>query len=183
MQKFSYLPKISLISILFCLESFFTAMPSYSEPLFKNINNYDRVLVEKILSPDLILLKSQEKIRLIGVKAPKTPKKKKVKRNEYNIILKEEASPLVSLYDRAFLFSRKLMEGKYVRIEFDIQRRGDDFCSIAYAFLEDGTFVNAEILRNGYADLSIVQPNTKYEKELRAAYQEAREEKRGLQGQ
>ncbi len=44
-------------------------------------------------------------------------------------------------------------------------------------------FLNAEILRQGFANLSIRPPNMKFAKELREAYREARAEKRGLQGQ
>jgi endonuclease YncB( thermonuclease family) len=49
--------------------------------------------------------------------------------------------------------------------------------------LDNELFVNAEILRQGFAFLQIRPPNTKYSKELREAYTEARLEKRGLQGE
>jgi endonuclease YncB( thermonuclease family) len=42
---------------------------------------------------------------------------------------------------------------------------------------------NAELLRMGFVKLRIVPPNVKHEQQLRAAYQEAKKEKRGLQGE
>jgi len=44
------------------------------------------------------------------------------------------------------------------------------------------TFVNAEILRQGYANLSFDPRLRKYNDKLQKAYREAREEKRGLHG-
>ena len=66
---------------------------------------------------------------------------------------------------------------------FDSEKNSEDYKTLAYVFLlEDDTFVNAEILRQGFAFLSIRPPNMKYAKELREAYKEARAEQRGLQG-
>ena len=76
------------------------------------------------------------------------------------------------------------VEGDKVRIEFDRNKKNKDFDTLAYVFLEEeNLFINAEILRLGYAHLQISPPNMKYASELREAYQEARREKRGFQSQ
>jgi endonuclease YncB( thermonuclease family) len=135
-----------------------------------------------VLSADRIELKNREMIKLIGLKAPHAPKKKKIRRNNHNFII-EDTSPFITIEEKAFSFAKEFLENKLVRIEFDKQKKDEDFHTLAYVFLvDDNTFVNAEILRQGYANLHIQPPNTKYADELRNAYKEARKEKRGLQG-
>ncbi|MFA5005554.1 MAG: thermonuclease family protein, partial [Candidatus Omnitrophota bacterium] len=73
-----------------------------------------------------------------------------------------------------------LVEGKKVKLEFDIERRDRYGRLLAYAYLEDGTFVNAEIIRQGYASLMTYPPNVKYADMFLKLYQEARVNKRGL---
>ena len=49
--------------------------------------------------------------------------------------------------------------------------------------LKDGTFVNAELVKNGYAMVMTVPPNVKYAEEFVHLQQEARENNRGLWNQ
>ncbi|MBF0510702.1 MAG: thermonuclease family protein, partial [Candidatus Omnitrophica bacterium] len=53
----------------------------------------------------------------------------------------------------------------------------------AYVYLPEGQMANAELLRKGFVRLRIVPPNVKYADKLRQAYQEAKREKRGLEGE
>ena len=77
-----------------------------------------------------------------------------------------------------------LLDQKRVRLEFDDDKKDDELNTLAYVFLKDeNTFINAEILRQGYAQLQVRPPNTKYKQELRSAYKEAREQFRGVHGQ
>ena len=152
------------------------------DALFGKSRNYDDVLVEKVVSADYFILKSGEKLRLIGLVAPEPPKKKKVVRNEHGFII-EEKDPTTSFEEQALEFTKALVEGKHVRLEFDIEKKDEDFRTFSYVFLKDNTFINAEILRQGFANLKILTPNIKYQKELKEAYQEARREKRGIQSE
>lgn len=148
---------------------------------------YDKIRIKTVVSADTIILDNDEKIKLIGLKAPEPPKKKKeeIKRNEYGFIIEEpEESPVIPVEEKAYNFAFELMAGKEVRIEFDEQKKNEQFLTLAYVFLfDDHTLVNEEILRQGYAHLQIRPPNLKYENRLREAYQEARRERRGLQGE
>lgn len=139
-------------------------------------------VVERVVSADRLTLKDGRKIHLIGLNAPQTPRNRDIKRNSYGYVIKE-VNPATTLEERAYDFSKSLLETKTIRLEYDITAKDENFHTLAYVFLPDGTFANAEILRQGYANLKIVLPNTKYEVLLRAAYQEARQEKRGLQGE
>ncbi len=151
------------------------------EPLFHTDERYQSVLIKEVLSTDLLILESGEKIRLIGLKALPLPEKKEIKTDEHGIIIRE-ASPLIPLNERALYYVKDLLEGQHVRLEFDDLRKDNDYSTFAYAFLKDGSFVNSLVLENGYAQLRIVVPNTKYADQLRQAYREARKEKRGIQG-
>jgi micrococcal nuclease len=79
-----------------------------------------------------------------------------------------------------------MVEGKLVRLEFDpdASRRsnGKDRYSrtLAYVFLQDGTHLNAEIIRQGYGFAVSGSPPLKYHEEFRRLEREAREQRWGL---
>jgi len=72
-----------------------------------------------------------------------------------------------------------MCEGKTVRLEYDQTKRDKYDRLLAYVYLEDGTFVNAEIVKQGYGHAYTKFP-FKYMEEFRAYEREAREQKRGL---
>ena len=148
---------------------------------FASLNKENQKVI-RVIRADTIILENNEKIRLIGIKAPEPPPQREVETDKFGFII-EPDNPLTPVEERAFNFAKFLLEGQTVRLEFDIQRRDKNFRTLAYVFLEDGTLVNAEIVRQGFAHLQIRPPNTKYADLLREAYQEARREKRGLQGE
>ena len=143
---------------------------------------YQSVTVTKVITADSFLLDSGEKIKMIGLKAPEKPPKKKIEFDKYGFPIKYE-DPRTTLGERAYGFTKEALEGRQVRLEFDYEKKSSDFETLAYVFLPDQTFVNAEVLRQGYADLKIVPPNKKYLDILQKAYQEARREKRGIHGE
>lgn len=149
----------------------------------KSQKSEDGLVAEKILRADLILLKSGKKIRLIGLKAPEPPRRKNIQRDDFGNVIEPPVTPVKTIEERAFEYARSLLEDKRVRLEYDTENKDEDFNTYAYVFLPDGTFVNAEILRQGFANLKLVPPNMKYAEALRQAYKEARAEQRGLQGE
>jgi len=78
--------------------------------------------------------------------------------------------------------NRKLVDGKTVRLEFDVQEQDRYGRLLAYVYLEEGTFVNAWLVENGYAVVMTIPPNVKYEALFRKLQREAREAGRGLWG-
>ncbi len=76
--------------------------------------------------------------------------------------------------------NRKLVDGKTVRLEFDVQQLDKYGRTLAYIYLEDGTFVNAWLVENGYAMVMTVPPNVKYQELFLKLQREAREGRRGL---
>ncbi len=143
---------------------------------------YQRILVKEVVSADTIVLENDEEVVLIGLKAPLPPEREKIERDQFGFVV-ENVTPLQTLEEKALNFTKGLLDGKYVRLEFDSQKR-DKKILLAYVYLaESDLFINAEILRQGFASLSLSAPNLKYADQLRAAYQEARTEKRGLEGE
>ncbi len=57
--------------------------------------------------------------------------------------------------------NRKLVDGKTVRLEFDVEQLDRYGRFLAYVYLKDGTFVNAWLVENGYAMVMTVPPNVK----------------------
>jgi len=77
-----------------------------------------------------------------------------------------------------------MVQGKRVRLEFDegnahIGHRDKYRRTLAYVFLEDGTFLNAEIIKRGYG-FAYTRFPFKYLEEFRRYQREAREQGKGL---
>ncbi len=147
--------------------------------------HYQDLVVEKVISGDTIVLETGETIRLIGVHAPDAVRlREKIERDEHGFVVREETPDIeIPPEQKAFEFVYELLDHKHVRLEFDVEKKDENFRTLAYVFLADsGMFVNAEILRQGYAQLRLGPPNMKYADTLREAYQEARKEQRGILG-
>lgn len=106
-----------------------------------------------------------QKIRLIGVNTPET--RHPQKQVEY---YGKEASDYV----------KSLLAGKKVELRFDVERFDRYGRTLAYVYLEDGTFLNAEIIKNGFGQVMTIPPNVKYSEEFVKLERKAREEKVGL---
>lgn len=175
----------SRFALLLLFLFFLPAGLNAQDDLFRNFQSdskYQDVLIERVVSADTILLDTGEKFRLIGLKAPDAPRRRRTEFDNNGNIVIPEAKLETTIEEAAFAFAVKLLQGKRVRLEFDTDRKDEEFVALAYVFLKDGTFANAEILRQGYADLKVRPPNLKYDDRLREAYRQARAEKRGLQG-
>ncbi|MFH0754734.1 MAG: thermonuclease family protein [Candidatus Omnitrophota bacterium] len=157
-------------------------MSAELNPLLKTSARYEHSKVLRVLAIDRFLLDNNERITLIGVQGPKPPGLQDVKRDKNGFII-QDTDPTTPFNLEAFRFVKSLAEGKSIRIELDTQRRDNNGDTLAYVFLPDGSLLNAEVIRWGYADLKLIPPNMKYAGKLRLAYQEARREMRGLQGQ
>jgi micrococcal nuclease len=77
-------------------------------------------------------------------------------------------------------YLQELLRDKRVRLEYDVSRYDRYRRTLAYAYLEDGTFVNAELVRNGYAMVMTMPPNVKYADTFNELASKARKQKKGL---
>lgn len=77
-------------------------------------------------------------------------------------------------------YLQQMLTGKRVRLEYDVSRYDRYGRTLAYAWLEDGTFVNAELVKNGYATVMTMPPNVKYADTFTVLAAKARKQNRGL---
>ena len=123
------------------------------------------VKVDSVLDGDTFRLKSGEKVRLIGIDTPEIHHPRK---------------PVEYYGKEATEFARRMLEGKRVHLELDVQERDQYGRLLAYVYLEDSTFVNAELVKQGYAQVATYPPNVKYVELFIRLQREAREKKKGL---
>lgn len=135
-------------------------------------------MVRKVVDGDTLILSTGEKVRLIGIDTPESRNNRKLKRDAERT--RKDMDTILALGKRAAQFTRTLAEGKKVRLEFDIEKKDRYGRLLAYLYAEDGTFVNAEIVREGYATVLTVPPNVRYKDLFVRLQREAREAKRGL---
>jgi micrococcal nuclease len=76
--------------------------------------------------------------------------------------------------------NRQLVEGKTVIVEKDVSDTDRYGRLLLYVYLQDGTFVNAELVRLGYAQVATYPPDVKHQELFVQLQQEAREAGRGL---
>ena len=107
-------------------------------------------------------------VRLIGVDTPELHD-----RRDYT-------SPPQPFAREAADYTRRELDGKRVRLEYERHERFDIYGrTLAYVFLEDGTFFNRELVRSGYARAYTRFP-FRYRKQFRADEAEARRTGRGM---
>ncbi len=137
-------------------------------------------IVTEVISTDTVILDHTKRVRLIGLKALDKPRIADVERDQYGFRV-QKISPETPLEEQALQFVQTLLLDKEVVMEFDNRSKDNASNELVYLFLkENDLFVNAEILRHGYAHLHIQPPNLKYAEQLRKAYREARTEKKGI---
>ena len=106
------------------------------------------------------------KVRLIGIDAPET----RNSRNKVKTVFGDEATEYLA----------GLIGWKRVRLEYDIDTLDQYGRTLVYAYLEDGTFVNAIMVRNGYATVMTTPPNVRYAGTFVELERKARKQNRGL---
>ncbi|MCG2713470.1 MAG: thermonuclease family protein [Candidatus Omnitrophica bacterium] len=146
-------------------------------PFGRNLN-YDNILVTRVVDGDTLVLENGERVRLIGIDTPEMHESEKLNRDASRS--QQDVETIKQLGRISYEFTKKLVEGKRVKLEFDVERYDKYKRILAYVYLTDGTFVNAKIVQEGYASLMTYPPNVKYADLFLKLYQEARENKRGL---
>jgi len=121
-------------------------------------------VVHKIIDGDTIRLETGETVRYLGIDAPELY----VKGSGVEFYAREAAR-----------YNKKLVYMKKIKLEFDVEKKDQYGRLLAYVFVKD-VFVNAELVRLGYAKAMIKPSNTKH-KDLLLNYQKkAMDEERGL---
>lgn len=121
--------------------------------------------VRQVIDGDTIVTDSGISLRYIGIDAPE---------------IAGGGLPAEFYSKEALEYNKTLVEGRQLDIEFDKQVADTNGGLLAYVFLDDGTFVNAELIKTGCAWVDIYPPNDKYEELFRTLEKEAREARRGI---
>jgi micrococcal nuclease len=123
----------------------------------------DDTVVERITDGDTIVVSGGERVRLIGIDTPEV--------NQDQCYAEAATSFIGSL----------IPPGIRVRLVYDVELYDRFDRTLAYVYrLDDGLFVNAEMVSRGYAVILTIPPNAAHAKEFLAWQQEAREAGRGL---
>jgi micrococcal nuclease len=143
--------------------------PKASNPLPASLEGKSLrwVTVKRVVDGDTFETTENEKVRLIGVDTPET-----VKPN----------TPVQPYGKEASNFTKSKLTGQKVALELDVQPKDKYGRTLAYVYLQDGTFFNAELVKEGYARVLTVPPNVKYTDEFVKLQNQAREQKKGLWG-
>lgn len=109
------------------------------------------------------------KVRFIGIDAPES---RKMFKKEIGYYGKE-----------AKLYLTEMLTNKKVKLVSDVDSHDQYGRTLSYVYLEDGTFVNAELIKNGYAVLMTIPPNIAFSEYFAKLQKEARKNQRGLWGE
>lgn len=115
------------------------------------------VSVLRVIDGDSIELKNGTEVRLLGINAPERGQ---------------------SCYQEAANRLRELIENKNVILEKDVEDKDQYGRLLRFVFFENEN-INLKMVKEGYAKVYVLEPNVKYESELREAWEECREEKEG----
>jgi len=120
--------------------------------------------VEYVFDGDTVLLADGRRVRYIGIDCPELDSA-----NDRNRRLASAARDL----------NVRLVGGKTVRLEYDVETKDRYGRTLAYVYVGD-TFVNGALVRAGLARSKVYGDNTRYAGELDRLEEAARAEGRGL---
>lgn len=129
-----------------------------------NIAQGKEYIVNKVISGDTIQLDNGETVKYIGIETP-----------ELNP--REGGSEFFAR--QASKYNQKLVFMKKVRLEFDKERKDKEGRTLAYVF-QKNVFINAELIKLGYAKTNIVPPNDKYKNVFLDYEKKAQQSEKGL---
>lgn len=106
-------------------------------------------------------------VRYIGIDTPETV---------------HPTKPVEWMGVQASEYNKRLVEGQTVYLEKDVSETDRYGRLLRYVYLASGTFVNAELVRLGYAQVSTYPPDVRHQDLFLQMQREAREAERGLWG-
>lgn len=135
---------------------------------FNSSNGEYRVI--RVVDGDTIVVDFEgkdERLRLIGIDTPESVHPDKTR----NVREGEIASD----------YTKSKLEGKSVKLEFDVEERDQYGRLLAYVWINDEMF-NRVLLEEGYASVATFPPNVKYVDDFIKLERQAKKAKRGFWG-
>jgi micrococcal nuclease len=135
----------------------------------RRATTFGRAQVVRVVDGDTIRVRlggRTERVRYIGVDTPESVK---------------PGTPVQCYAKRAAAANAALVAGRSVRLVGDVEQRDRYGRLLAYVYREpDGAFVNAVLVRDGYARTLTIAPNVAHAHQLAQLAQTARRSGRGL---
>jgi micrococcal nuclease len=126
----------------------------------------EKARVQRVVDGDTVVLSGGERVRYIGVDTPESVK---------------PGTPVQCFAKAASHENERLVAGERVRLRYDAERRDRYGRLLAYVYrARDGLFVNAELVRLGFATTLTIPPNVAHATEFRRLARSARARGRGL---
>ena len=166
---------LSLISLVLSI-IYLSTVHAYDYSSDVSENSLYRVVW--VIDGDTIKLDNGQHVRLIGIDAPENRDDAKLRKDLRRRHLTKAQE--LNMGRQAHNYLKKLIEGKKVRLKFDVSKYDQYHRILAYVYLTDGTFVNAKILKDGYAYPVNFKPDIKYAEVFQKLYKQAREDQKGL---
>lgn len=141
----------------------------FSFGCFQDLGLPKKAFVEKVIDGDTVIIKGGKTIRYIGIDTPEIRKREKDKWVYSPQPFALEAKEL----------NQMLVEKKWVRLEYDVEKRDKYKRLLCYVFVNN-IFVNAKLIEEGLAFLYTSPPNVKYVDKFIYLQRKAREEERGI---
>lgn len=128
------------------------------------VNDCELARVIRVIDGDTIVIESGARVRYLGVDTPETV----------------NPNILPQFYGReATERNRELVEGQLVLLQRDVEDRDHYGRLLRYVFV-GGTFVNAELVRQGYGYVSFVPPNSYYQEYFLELERQAKDARLGV---
>ncbi len=124
----------------------------------KSLSSERKFEVERVIDGDTIVLVGGRIVRYIGI---------------------DTAEKGDLYYEEAKEFNRRLVIGEEIKLELDEEEKDHYGRTLAYVYVGD-TFVNAQLVREGYARAYPYPPNVKYKDVFSRAEREARQKGIGI---
>lgn len=123
--------------------------------------------VSRVIDGDTVVIATGQTVRLIGIDTPET---------------KDPRKPVQCLGVEAARRTAELLAvATPVRLVFDVERKDRFGRTLAYVYRRsDGLFVNAALVREGFAQVATFPPNVAHSEDFLALQREARNDSRGL---
>jgi len=122
--------------------------------------------VTRVIDGDTFEIEGGQKVRMIGIDTPESVHPDAEKNTEFG--------------EKASAYTKKLLEGKKVKLAKDVSETDKYGRLLRYVYLEDGTFVNELLVKEGYAKAATYPPDVMYSDVFAKAEQYARENNKGL---
>lgn len=154
--------KIFALILLIVIVLAFALIENIRESLFEGEDPDDYLgersgpfSVERVVDGDTIIIRmdgARERVRFIGIDVPESVHSDPSKNTEEGRLASD--------------FTKSLLEGQKVSLEFDVQERDKYGRILAYVYLDD-EMVNETLLREGHAQAITYPPNVKYQERFR----------------